>query len=211
MWKFDRFRTKFRPMKLAIALTSFLFPLLVSTVAEGKDPIFTDRFEAKTKVPERRALRGDWQIGDGVAKVTQDDELYKKYKDHGPILFYDVATTDATFRYAFKPEGCKTVVFTINGDGHVFRFVTSERSTSVRAFPASGDQKSISTSQQNDWTLKDGVWTEVLVEVAGDKVSVTYGDHEPITIEHETYANEKTNFSIGNSFGTLSVKGVVVE
>lgn len=198
-------------MKSVFAVASLALPFLLSTAVWAKEPIFKDDFDAATKVPERRAMRGDWQIDDGIARVTQDDELYKKYKDHGPILFYDVATTDATFRYAFKAEGCKTVVFTINGDGHVFRIVSSEKGTSVRAFPPSGEQKSISTSQQKDWTLKDGEWTEVEVMVDGETVTISFGEHEPVTVEHTSHANEKTNFSIGHSFGTLSVKNLTVE
>lgn len=176
------------------------------------EPLFTDPFTADAKVPERRAMRGDWQIEEGVAACTQDDALYKKYKDHGPIIFYDLATTDATFRYAFKPEGCKSVVFTLNGDdGHVFRFVSSqERGTNFRAFPPSPDHKSIATHRAEKWNLVDGEWTEVKVEMKGEIAVVTFGDHEPVEVKHATYANAKTNFSIGFSFGSLAVKEVSV-
>lgn len=37
-----------------------------------------------------------------------------------------------------------------------------------------------------------------------------FGDHEAVVIEHDTYAQEKTNLSVGFSFGTLAVKGVEV-
>src|SRR5688500_14358850 len=86
-----------------------------------------------------RALRGLWKGGNGVMTCTQDDALYKKDKDHGPILFYDVPLQDGRVRFSFKAEGAKTLVFTANGaDGHVFRFVMSERGTSIRAFPTEG-------------------------------------------------------------------------
>jgi len=190
---------------------ALLFSLALSPIALADSPLFKDSFDADTEVPQRRAMRGDWKINDGVATVTQNNELYKKYKDHGPIIFYDLPTTDATFRYAVKPEGCKSVVFTINGDGHVFRFVTGERGTNVRAFPPRDDHKSISTAQKPEWLLTDCEWTTVEVEVDGETVTVKFGEHEPITVEHATYANKKTNFSIGHSFGTLSVRDVAVE
>lgn len=197
-------------MKIYRILT-LLLSLSFASTAFAKPPLLKDAFDADTEVPERRAMRGVWRIGGGVATVTQDDELYKKYKDHGPIVFYDLPTTNATFRYAVKPEGCKSVVFTINGDGHVFRFVTGERGTNVRAFPPTGDHKSISTAQQPEWLLPEGEWTEVEVKVNGENVIVKFGDHVPLTVEHATYSNRKTNFSIGHSFGTLSIKNVVVE
>ena len=197
-------------MKISRILV-LLFSLSFAPTAFAEPPLFKDAFDTDTEVPKRRAIRGDWKIGGGVATVTQDDELYKKYKDHGPIIFYDLPTTNATFRYAVKPESCKSVVFTINGDGHVFRFVTGERGTNVRAFPPTDDHKSISTARQPEWLLPDDEWTEVEVKVNGENVTVKFGDHEPLTVEHATYSNKKTNFSIGHSFGTLSIKDVVVE
>lgn len=157
-------------------------------------------------------MRGDWQITGGVAQCTQDDALYKKFKDHGPIIFYDLATTDATFRYAFKPQGCQTVVFTLNGqDGHVFRFVsTPQRGTDFRAFPPSDDHKSVVTHRAADWKLVDGEWTPVTVAIKGDTATVRFGDAAPVEVKHETYAKSKTNFSIGFSFGSLAVKDVTV-
>ncbi len=192
-----------------LALSLVFFSGIAFAQAE---PQFTDPFTADAKVPERRAMRGDWQIAEGIAQCTQDDALYKKYKDHGPIIFYDLATSDATFHYAFKPEGCKSVVFTLNNeDGHVFRFVTSpERGTNFRAFPPSDDHKSIATHRADDWNLVEGEWTEVEVEMKGDTAIVTFGDHDPIEVKHATYAKSKTNFSIGFSFGSLAVKGVEV-
>ena len=87
--------------------------LLGGHAARAGEKDFVDSFTAGAKVPERRAMRGDWQIADGVATCAQDDALYKKFKNHGPIIFYDLPTTDSTISYAFKPQGCKSVVFTL--------------------------------------------------------------------------------------------------
>tara|TARA_R110002096_G_scaffold16106_50_gene55344 strand:+ start:4336 stop:4944 length:609 start_codon:yes stop_codon:yes gene_type:complete len=175
------------------------------------EPLFTDSFTALDNVAERRAQRGDWQIADGIAKCTQDDALYKKYKDHGPIIFYDFPTTDATLRYAFRPRGCKTVVFTLNGErGHVFRLVTSEKGSNSRAFPPNGDRKSIATHVAPDWKLSDGQWTQVKVTIEGKTATVKFGDEDPIQVEHVTYAEPKRNFSVGFAFGELEVKDLTV-
>ena len=200
------------PISRQLSALAAIASILLSTVLAQAEPLLTDPFTAEAKVPERRAMRGDWKIADGVAECTQDDALYKKYKDHGPIIFYDLATTDATFHYAFKPQGCKSVVFTLNGeDGHVFRFVSSPAAgTNFRAFPPSDDHKSIATYRADDWKLVDGEWIEVTVTLKGDTATVTWGDQEPVTVSHETYAKAKTNFSVGFAFGTLAVKGVKV-
>ena len=184
--------------------------LLGGQAARAGEKDFVDTFTAGAKVPERRAMRGDWQIADGVASCAQDDVLYKKFKDHGPIIFYDLPTTDSTISYAFKPQGCKSVVFTLNAaTGHVFRFVTGARGTSVRAFPPDAE-KSIQTTRIDEWLMKEGEWTEVEVKVEGEKVTVKFGDHEAVTVEHASYAAAKSNLSVGFSFGTLSVKSVEV-
>ncbi len=183
--------------------------LAVTTVMAG-EPFFKDPFTEGGAVPERRALRGDWKIAGGVARCTQDDELYKKNKDHGPVIFYEVPTTDATFRFSMKPTGCQSIVFTLNGsEGHVFRFVTSSRGTGFRAFPP-GEEKSIQTALHPEWKAPDGEWTQVSVTMKGDTATVGFGGHEPITIPHASYTATKVNFSIGFAFGTFEVKDVAV-
>ena len=198
-----------RSHPLSLIVTALALIALPLQAADA--PTFSDPFTADAKVPVRRAMRGDWQIADGVAKCKQDDALYKKYKNHGPIIFYDLPTTDSTIRYEFKPQGCKAVVFTLNAQkGHVFRFATIAGSTTFRAFPPDGEKKSILSGAKKEWKLKEGEWTSVEVKMEGKKATVKFGDHEAFVIEHDTYAKAKTNLSVGFSFGTLSLKGVEV-
>ncbi len=195
------------------SVAALLTAAFLSAAPAGELP-FTDPFTSDHPVPERRAVRGPWKIADGVAECTQDDALYRKFKDHGPIIFYDLATADATVRYAVKPQGCRSVVFTLNGEaGHVLRFVTGERGTSVRAFPAGKEAdapKSIETHREADWTLRDGEWTTVVVKLEQDRATITFGDHAPVTVEHPTYSLARSNLSLGFAFGTLAVKSLSV-
>lgn len=180
-------------------------PLLSLTAFAGSELVdaFTD---AKTP-QERRALRGDWVIAEGVAKVTQDDELYKKYKDHGPILFYDLDFKDAVIEFAFKPEAAKTFVFTVNGaKGHIFRTVTSARGTDLRAFPPGGETKSVSLRRLADAPLAQGEWTRMKIELRGSSVTLGIGGQPPVTVEHASLDRAKVNTSLGFSFGALAVK-----
>ncbi len=182
-----------------------LLPLL-SLPALAGEPLVDAFTDAKTP-EQRRASRGDWVIANGTAKVTQDDELYKKNKDHGPILFYDVAFKDAVIEFAFKPESAKTFVFTVNGaEGHVFRTVASERGTGLRAFPPGGEAKSIALKNLANAPLKQGEWTQMKIELRGPKAVLSIGDHAPVTVEHASLDRAKTNTSLGFSFGTLTVK-----
>lgn len=186
--------------------------LLLTTAALGADaPLLKDDF-SDPKLAGRRASRGEWKFADNTATCTQDDELYKKNKDHGPIIFYDLAHTDAHIEFSIKPDAAnKTIVFTSNGEnGHIFRVGFGERGAAVRAFPTdSKDHQSVSTGQEKDLKLKVGEWTKVSVDLRGPKATLKVGEFTK-TYEHASYARAKTNLSIGFSFGTVSVKDVVV-
>lgn len=183
-----------------------------STVLAADAPLLKDDFSS-AKHEHRRAARGPWKFTGNTASCTQDDELYKKNKDHGPILFYDLAYTDALIEFAVKPDAAnKTIVFTANGeDGHIFRVVFGPAGAGIRAFPAdSKEHKSVSVGQEKGFKLKADEWTPVSVDLRGPKATLKVGDHFTKTYEHASFARPKTNLSIGFSFGTVSVKDVVV-
>lgn len=191
----------------------FMAALLVSAaslLADTPSVLLKDDF-SQPDLKLRRAARGPWSFENHTATCTQDDELYKKFKDHGPILFYDVPHTDATVSFRFRADAAvKSVVFTANGqDGHVFRFVTSARGTGVRAFPVeSKDHKAVSLGNETP-ALKPGEWVPVKVTLNGPQATVKIGDFEK-TYEHPSLARPKSNLSIGFSFGSLSVQDFVV-
>lgn len=190
-------------------ISQLLALLLVASTAVAADNILLKDDFSQAEKTGRRAMRGAWSYTDGIATCTQDDELYKKFKDHGPIIFYDLEHTDAKISFQFKAQGSKTVVFTCNNkDGHVFRFVASATGTSIRAFPPDGDVKSIQLAKGP--ALTQDIWVPVTVELRGNKAIVQIGTVEPLTVEHPSFAVAKSNLSIGHSFGTLSVKDVLV-
>ena len=189
-------------------LASVLCVLAVSTGA-AESLLLKDDF-ANGGSSTRRAIRGDWKIADGVASCTQDDELYKKFKNHGPIIFYDPPFDDATVRFVFRAEKAKAVVFTANGeDGHVFRVSWAPRGMNVRAFPPDATEKSISVGQVEK-PLQQGVWIPVQVTLKGPKAVVKVGDGDPKVFEHQSFARPKTNISVGFSFGSLEIKDLTV-
>jgi len=174
-------------------------------------PLLKDDF-TNPKLEGRRASRGEWKFADNTVTCKQDDALYKKHKDHGPIIFYDLGYEDATIRFSYKADAAvKSVVFTANGaDGHIFRFVSSGRGTSSIAFPPdSKDHKAARLGSEGP-ALKPGEWVPVVVTLKGPQATVKIGDFEK-TYEHASLARPKTNLSIGFSFGTVSVKDAAVE
>lgn len=193
-------------------MRTILFLILSSAVFAADAPLLKDEFLVSDSA-KRRAARGDWKFAEGNATCTQDDALFKKNKDHGPILFYDLDYTDALIQFAVKPdEANKMIVFTANGaEGHVFRLVFTPTGMGVRAFPPEEkDHKSISLGNEKAVVLKPGAWTKVSVELRGTKAKVKVGEFTH-TYEHASIARAKVNLSVGFSYGTVSVTELVVD
>ncbi|MDF1740184.1 MAG: hypothetical protein P1U86_13560 [Verrucomicrobiales bacterium] len=170
---------------------------------------YADSFTGETQ-ESRRLTRGPWIVKDGTATCTQDDALYKKFKDHGPVIWYDLNFTDSTVSYSMKAdEAVKNFVFTINGgEGHVFRFVSSPARTFVKAFPREGEPDGILDRKAPP--LKADEWIDVSVTFNGESAIVKIGDYET-TVTHPAIAQKKTTIGLGFSFGTMSFKDVAVK
>ena len=193
-------------------MKTVLFLLLATAVFAAEAPLLKDDF-LLPNFEGRRALRGEWKFAESNATCTQDDELFKKNKDHRPILFYDLAYTDAAIHFGVKPDAAnKMIVFTANSaEGHVFRLVFTPTGMGVRAFPPEEkDHKSISLGNEAAVKLKADEWASVGVELRGSKATVKVGEFTKI-YEHASIARAKANLSVGFSYGTVSVKELVVE
>ncbi len=170
-----------------------------------KPTSFQDPF-SNSKHENRRALRGPWQFMDGVASCTQDNELYIKYADHGPVMWYDNHFRNAEIEFTMKPsKDLKTFAFTLNGkEGHAFRFITSAKESGIRAFSheARADSFAIDRIAQG---LKPGEWTKVAVKIVGSRATIRIGDYEK-QVFHQNYDVPKVAIGIGFSFGTLEIK-----
>lgn len=190
----------------------FLFPIvfsLATLVSLAADPLRDDFSDPRH--PVRRPTRGPWKVENGTITCTQDDALYAKFKNHGPVVWYDTAFTDATVSFQFKPDpATKTFVFTVNGaDGHIYRFVVSSRGTGIRAFPPEPpDHQSIAVGKTGP-ALSPGVWTQVKVVLSGTQATLQIGDYSE-SVNHPSFARPKTTIGLGFSFGTLSLRNFTV-
>jgi hypothetical protein len=71
-----------------LALIASILILNAFSVSAAEAP-YSDNFTTAEQ-QTRRATRGPWIIENGTATCTQDNELYKKFKDHGPVTWYDL-------------------------------------------------------------------------------------------------------------------------
>ena len=185
---------------------TFLCCFSSDLVAENANPI-ADTF-TKPKMKERQAARGNWEYNNGIATCSHDDELYKKFKDHGPILTYGSTYRDAVVETEFKgndaPEK-QRIVFTMDGDrGHVVRLIFSPAKPSRLLVWNEGDEKPTVIARDLP-VLNENEWTPLRVETKGTLVSLRIGDDE-FSYEHDAIARQKTNAKISFAFGNFSAK-----
>lgn len=191
------------------SLLFILVALSLGTSLRAAEPPISDDFTSSDD-SIRRATRGPWKFEEKTAFCTQDDELYKKFKDHGPALWYDVDFTDATVAFSMKPdENVQSFIFTINGsDGHIFRFVSRERGTFIKAFAHEGEPDG--SLDREGPPLRPGEWIDVTVTFSGDTAEVKIGDYEK-TVSHPAIDHSKTTVGLGFSFGTMAFRNVSVK
>lgn len=191
-------------------LLPILLLLATSCVAA---PLVDDKF-TDPQLPGRdlSPARGVWKLAGGVATCTQDDALYTKNKDHGPIIWYGAAFTDATVRFAIRAEKVKQFVFTLNDDqGHVFRYVLGGSPLVVRAWKEQGHEaKPDALPVQDGPKLVEGAWVQAELKFAGDRCTVALGSDFSQTFQHPAIARKKTKLGLGFTHGTLAVREVSI-
>lgn len=195
----------------------FSVAMLIAVPGLSKDII--DTF-ATEKFETREAERGDWSFQDGVASVVSDPVLYKKYSNHGPILKWAVDCSQGKTVFGMKPSGCQRVVFTLNGDGHVFRisFINPEKAMSPwqkksKSRMIAWAEKSSKTNKGDSLQPKgfpslgalDDKWTQVSVDIDGDTALVRIGEFQT-EIQHEAMEREKSQITISFASGGLQIR-----
>ena len=180
----------------------------------------TDNFDALEK--EGRLLqRGEWHLKDGVAHVESSEEIYKKYNNHGPIIKWSEAFVDGVLEVDFKPTDVNRVVFTYNGDGHIFRITFAK-------LPEPGAKKVFVTTRMIAWAEKSSKqnkgttikpvnmpelsdlnkkWNHLKFSCIKGKGVLEMGDFV-YEFEHEALKRKKTQIMVSIGLGTLSVKNM---
>lgn len=190
---------KLNPIIFALILTAG------SALGGGFSDDFTD-----PKLEIRRAARGEWTFADGQTTCVADPVLYKKYKDHGPILRYPVTFHDGTVEYEFQAKGCERIVFTLNNEeGHVVRFTIADKLSRIFGWPGpSHDTKAETIAQDGVPVMPDieGKWVKVKLEITGDKATFSVGDNYRAELQHVSLGRPKGEVTLGFAFGELSVR-----
>jgi hypothetical protein len=191
--------------------------LLIASVASGGE--FIDDFQSP-KREGRLAERGAWEIRKGVAKCVADPELYKQFKNHGPILKWPRKFNDGKIEFEMKAQDCQRVVFTLNGDGHVFRVTladerpeapagTSKVPTRVIAWATKSSKQNkgdtIKPEGMPDLPAVNGSWVPVKLQVKGNRAVLSIGDFQS-EISHAALARDKTMVMLTFAHGELSVR-----
>ena len=191
--------------------------LLIASVAAGDE--YVDDFRS-AKREGRLAERGAWQFRDGIASCVADLDLYKQFKNHGPILKWPREFNDAKIEFEMKAEDCQRVVFTLNGDGHVFRVTLADERPDAPAGKSKVPTRIIAwatkSSKQNkgdtikpehmpDLPAVNGRWVPVQLTVTGNRAMLSIGDFQS-EISHAALERGKNMVMLTFAHGELSVR-----
>lgn len=169
---------------------------------------------ASAKHPSRQALRGDWKFVEGTASCVSDPELYKKFKNHGPILRWPVSFTDGVVEFSFRPQGCERIVITLNEDGHVFRIALSDEARTrifgwVGRSSKTNKPKTIAKAGVPTSGSLDGRWVKVRMKFAGSRAEMRIGDYTA-ELKHASIGRKKGEFTLSFAGGSLAMRDVRV-
>ena len=191
--------------------------LLITSVAAGEE--YVDDFRS-AKREGRLAERGAWQFRDGIASCVADPDLYKQFKNHGPILKWPREFNDAKIEFEMKAEDCQRVVFTLNGDGHVFRVTLADErpdapagkskvSTRIIAWATKSSKQNkgdtIKPEHMPDLPAVNGRWVPVQLTVTGNRAMLSIDDFQS-KISHAALERGKNMVMLTFAHGELSVR-----
>lgn len=197
-----------------LILASFLFANVATQAQEFVDDFSTPQFEG------RLAERGEWKFEDGIASCVADPDLYKQFKNHGPILKWPREFNDATIEFEMKPRDCQRVVFTLNGQGHIFRVTLADETPDAPAGTSKVPTRIIAwatqSSKQNkgdasqpdnmpDLPAVNGKWVKIKLAVKGDHADLTIGKFQT-QIDHAALGRDKNMVMLTFAHGELSVR-----
>lgn len=191
--------------------------LIGAPVGAGEE--FVDDF-GDAKLEGRQAERGEWRFRNGIASCVADPDLYKRFKNHGPILKWPRELSDASILFEMKATNCQRVVFTLNGDGHIFRVTLADERPDAPAGMSKVPTRLIAwatkSSKQNkgdtikpksmpDLPAVNGKWVQVKLDVKGNRAMLTIGNFQT-QINHAALARDKNMVMLTFAHGDLSVR-----
>ena len=165
--------------------------------------IVADDF-AEKQMAKRVFLRGEWTVANGVASVVQDDEIYRKFNNHGPIIRYDFPFEDAIINFDYKGNGMRAFHCTVNGDDKWGLFRLGMNPTQSRLWTwVDGEGVNLFDGGPS---LKDDEWVSVTIEFCGDTVAVYVGDEFQKTVTHSNFAKPKLFTGVRHAFGSFNMR-----
>jgi hypothetical protein len=189
-----------------LALAGLALPLSAATLVE--DNFSSPKLAGRELAPGR----GTWRIADGVATCTQDDALYEKNQNHGPILWYDAPFTDGTIRFAVRAQKVRQFIVTLNDEkGHLFRVVAGQFPLAVHVWKEQGhDARADNLPVKGGPKLAEDTWVPVELTFAGDQCTISFGDTFKQTVTHPTIGKRKAKFGLGFANGTLALRNISI-
>lgn len=202
-------------MKTILSVATTL--LFVTSFVAAEE--FVDDFAGAEKAG-RQAERGEWQFQNGIASCVADPDLYKQFKNHGPILKWTREFNDTSIEFELKATNCQRVVFTLNGDGHIFRVTladetpeapagTSKVPTRIIAWASTSSKENqgetINPEGMADLPAINGEWVRMKLDVKGKRGMLTIGAFQT-ELKHAALGRDKNMVMLTFAHGEIAVR-----
>lgn len=186
--------------------------ILLSYISLPAGEAYVDDFSAAKK-EGRLTQRGAWIFADNVASCTSDPELYKKHANHGPIIRWSQPFTGGTIQFSMRIKGNQRTVFTLNGDGHVFRVILMEEGPKNASRVLAWATKASKTNKGNTFKPEglpttgaiDGEWVDLSLVVKKGKAILDLGEMHA-EIEHAALARKKKEITLSFVSGSIDIR-----
>ncbi|WP_250927394.1 hypothetical protein [Aporhodopirellula aestuarii] len=205
-----------------VALSAILVtPSLGDHGDAAKKEVFTDNFSSShLDGRDENYARGQWTYRDNVATAVCDPELYAKHKNHGPMLSWPVTFKEGQIEFEMKATDCQRVVFTLNGDGHVFRVTLADETDACQAGASRVPTRLIawetkSSKQNKGDTIKpkglpdlpaiQDQWVRLNLDIEGEHAKLSIGDFQT-SLDHPALARDKSAITLTFAHGSLAVR-----
>ena len=196
-------------------MKNIIIALIASIIALSANESFIDNF-SNPELKDRQAQRGEWKFADNTASCISSKELYNKYHNHGPILKWPRDCTSGTIEFKIKTNNCSRFVFTLNGDGHIFRVCLADKSQNNKWIKTRAIAWATKSSKENkgdsfhpegmpDLSSINNQWIQFKLSITGEKGYLQIGNFSN-EINHKAFSRKKNTIMASFAHGDFAIK-----
>ena len=167
--------------------------------------VIIDDDYSSENIESRQTARGAWKVKDNSISVSFDEALYKKHKDHGPMVRYTFdSTSDLTIEMEVMMSEIGKLCFQVDNDeGHLLKaIVNGAGKGSIRGF--NGKESEVVGKIKS--STEENKWMPVKLSFIDNKLTFSFNGSKPQVFNHPSFEKGKTKFVYKFAEGHLKAR-----